>query len=204
MSIRRQIVYDAVTQQMTGFVDLGDGCNDESEATEVLVFMLVGLTGHWKAPVACYLTRSLSAGVQTQLIRDLLVALHDINIRVWCITMDGHATNVRMCVNLGCQLTIGSGPAEQTKPFFNHPTSNTPVYILFDPSHMLKLARNLLQAYGNIRSSAGTISWSYIVLLHELQEKAGLRLANRLTSRHVNFGQQKMKVSSVIKLSINI
>ena len=49
MSIRRQIVYDAVTQQMTGFVDLGDGCNDEGEATEVLVFMLVGLTGHWKA-----------------------------------------------------------------------------------------------------------------------------------------------------------
>ena len=124
MSVRRQIIYDAVTQQMTGFVGLGDGCNDESEATEVLVFMPVGLTGHWKAPVACYLTRSLSAGVQTRLIRDLLVALHDVDIRVCYITMDGHATNVRICSKLGCQLTIGNGPTKPTKPFFTHPTSN--------------------------------------------------------------------------------
>ena len=33
---------------MTGFVDLGDGLDETSVASEALVFMVVGLQGHWK------------------------------------------------------------------------------------------------------------------------------------------------------------
>ena len=52
MSIRKQIIYDSREKKMTGFVDLGDNSENEDEASEALVFMVVGFKGHWKAPIA--------------------------------------------------------------------------------------------------------------------------------------------------------
>lgn len=44
MSIRKQLVYDQVKKKMTGYVDLGDGPQEqEGEASEALVFMLTGI-----------------------------------------------------------------------------------------------------------------------------------------------------------------
>lgn len=39
-----------------------------------------------------------------------------------------------------------------------------------------------------------TISWRYVEQLHFLQEKQGLRAANKLRQSHINFQRQKMKV----------
>ena len=68
-------------------------------------------------------------------------------------------------------------------------------YVMFDPPHMIKLARNLLQAYGNINSPSGSISWQYIATLQLIQDDAGLRMGNKLTNKHIRFHLQKMKVS---------
>ena len=38
------------------------------------------------------------------------------------------------------------------------------------------------------------ISWEYIYLLDKVQREEGLRLGNKLTSAHIQFWQQKMKV----------
>ena len=43
----------------------------------------------------------------------------------------------------------------------------------------------------------GVIDWSYITKLHNLQTTSGLRLANKLSARHVHFHKLKMKVSNV-------
>ena len=53
-------------------------------------------------------------------------------IRVVCVTMDGHASNVHMCNQLGCNSA----------------------FVMMDACHMLKLARNMLQAYSPITSTA--------------------------------------------------
>ena len=45
-----------------------------------------------------------------------------------------------------------------------------------------------------IRTSVGVVRWKDFVCLQELQEKEGLRAANKLTSNHVNFEKQKMNV----------
>ena len=55
MSIRQQITFDQSSGNMMGFEDLGDD-DGESEAKEALVFMLIGVRGHWKAPFAYFLT----------------------------------------------------------------------------------------------------------------------------------------------------
>ena len=52
----------------------------------------------------------------------------------------------------------------------------------------------ILQAYGPIRSITGSINWKYIVQLNNVQKKSGLHAANRVTDKHVNFANQKMKV----------
>ena len=73
------------------------------------------------------------------------------------------------------------------------------VYIIFDASHMVKLLRNTLQAYHRFISPTGTVSWEYITHLNQVQEAAGLRLANNLSNKHVFFEQQKMKVSLAVQ-----
>lgn len=170
MSIRRQIVYSPAAKKMTGFVNLGNNEEEETEATEVLVMMVVGLKGYWKAPVSYYLTHTLTSEVQARLVTDLLHALSDCSVRVWAITMDGHPTNVSMCTELGVNLQ----PTGVVKPFFQHPTTGTPVYVIFDPPHMLKLMRSLLHDYGTLRSPTGSIHWKLLEDLQCVQEKAGL------------------------------
>ena len=199
MSLRRQIVYDSREKKMTGFVDLGDGSNSEDEASEALVFMVVGFRGHWKAPIAYYLTRSLPACAQRQLLIHSLHALHEIGMRVWTVTMDGHGSNQAMCKDLGCSMSV-----ENCSPKFKHPADpNQDIYVMYDPCHMLKLFRNMLDAYGALVSPSGKIEWNLIKNLNTAQEESGLRLANKLSLRHIKYHRQKMKVKLAAQLLSN-
>ena len=70
-----------------------------------------------------------------------------------------------------------------------------PILVIFDVCHLIKLLRN---SYGDLQefiSEGKTISWKYVILLHELQSKNGLHLANRLRNQHVNYKENKMKTS---------
>ncbi|XP_037831652.1 uncharacterized protein si:ch73-130a3.4 isoform X3 [Kryptolebias marmoratus] len=193
MAIKKHVQYNPHTQKMSGFVDMGDGLNEQDVATEALVFMVVGLQGHWKAPIAYYLTKCLSPETQEVLLVHAMEELHKCGIRVICVTMDGHASNIRMCNLLGCQLK--GNPVEPLKTFFPHPVTGERVFVMMDACHMLKLARNMLQAYSPLTSASGQINWRYIVHLNDVQTKDGLHAANRVTDKHVNFDSQKMKVS---------
>lgn len=193
MAIKKHIQYNPHTQNMSGFVDMGDGMNETDVATEALVFMVVGLQAHWKAPIAYYLTNTLSPDKQKVLILHALEELHERGIRVLCITMDGHATNISMYNRLGCQLK--ANPHEPLKTFFSHSVTGEKVFVMMDVCHMLKLSRNMLQAYSPIKSSTGQINWKHIVQLNDIQIKDGLHAANKLTDKHVHFDSQKMKVS---------
>lgn len=60
MSIKSHIQHNPQTQTILGYVDMGDGLNETDIASQVLVFMVVGFQGYWKAPIAYYLTKSLT------------------------------------------------------------------------------------------------------------------------------------------------
>lgn len=176
---KKHIQYDSHSKKTTGFVDLGDGTDENTEASEALVFIVVGLQGHWKAPIGYFFTRTLSAESQKGLLVYALKALHERGIKVVCLTMDGHATNVSMCTMLGCQLKLNIEPL---KPYFAHPSTGELVFVIMDACHMLKLTRNMLQAYSSINSPSGQISWKYITDLNDVQQKEGLHAANKVTS----------------------
>ena len=191
MAIRKQISFDSSHKRMIGFVDLGDGPAEDTVASEALVFMVVGLRGHWKTPIGYFFTNTLKPDTQKVLLEHALNALHERGIEVVCLTMDGHASNISMATMLGCQLKL----QQPLKTFFNHPSSCKPVYVLFDACHMLKLVRNMFQAYGSFKSPSGAVNWHYLKALSSLQEKEGLHAANKLSSKHIHFQNQKMKVS---------
>ncbi|XP_076121935.1 THAP domain-containing protein 6-like [Alosa pseudoharengus] len=128
---------------------------------------------------------------QKILVLHALEALHERGIKVVCVTMDGHISNMSMCAKLGCQLKLN----QPLKTYFTHPSSGENVYIIMDPCHMLKLARNMLEAYSSIVSPAGTVRWQHISELNNVQEREGLHAACKVTRKHVNFSSQKMKVS---------
>ena len=68
--------------------------------------------------------------------------------------------------------------------------------MLLDVCHMLKFVRNTLAQGGIlIDGNNNKIQWQYLVSLQKLQEKEGLRLANKLTAAHIQWWQQKMKVN---------
>ena len=120
--------YNETSLRGTGFVDLGD---DETAATKAQVLVVAGLSGHWKAPVANYLT-TLTRDVQAQLIKHVLEALAEININMCSVTMDGHAINVAMCRQLGYVFDSTS----QSHQFFKHPLTGSEAYVMFEPCHM--------------------------------------------------------------------
>ena len=56
ISIREQTEWDASTKQEIGKMDFGFGPEGETDATEAVVFLCVGLYGGWTLPVGYVLT----------------------------------------------------------------------------------------------------------------------------------------------------
>lgn len=74
---------------------------------------------------------------------------------------------------------------------------------------MIKLVRNIIGDKKILRTSNGErIEWNHIVNIYEIQEKEGLKTANKLSSKHINFQNNRMNVKlqtlseSVYKLFI--
>lgn len=58
MKLHEKVSFERSGEASIGFVDLGGVATAEEEfAKEALVLMLVGLNGHWKAPIAYFLTK---------------------------------------------------------------------------------------------------------------------------------------------------
>lgn len=192
MAIKQSVQYDRQTSNYVGFVSLGNefAINDDELATEALVFMAVGITGKWKCPFAYFLTKGISSDVQAELVTHAIQLLDESGIQVRAVTLDGHRTNLATLRKLGCSFDV-----DNISSSFKGP-SGSDIHAFLDPSHCLKLMRNIFAKLKRIEvPGIGTASWNHIVRLHELQEREQLRAANKLTARHIKFEQQKMKVS---------
>ncbi len=196
MAIRKQVLWDPKKDAYVGLVNYGV---PETEiepsnvmATEALVFALVGLRSHFKCPIAYFLIDKISAAVQAQLVRQALIKTAKIGLKVWCITSDGTTSNIATFKLLGCILHRLTYQSMITK--FPHPTLGSDVFIMLDPCHMLKLARNALASLGSIHARNEAIHWKFFKNLVTVQENHGMKLANKLSSSHIKYEKNKMKV----------
>ena len=197
MALKKEVVYDPKSGGYGGFVDCGNfqpSCRD-SLATEALVFMVVGLTGHWKYPVAYFLADHLAGDVQAEIIKQLICVLTNAGLKVHGVTCDGSYANQYTSTKLGCTLIPG-----HIKPYFPHPADpDENVHFIFDACHLVKLVRNCIATMGTIYHDGEAISWSYIEKLDEIQQKDNLNLANKLKRKHILWQQHKMNVKIAVQ-----
>ena len=82
---------------------------------------------------------------------------------------------------------------EEISGTFTYRNYNHPLYFTPDAPHMLKLARNAL---ANLKcfvdGENNFIEWKYITLLHQVQLQEGLKFANKISRKHVEFHRNKM------------
>jgi len=99
-----------------------------------------------------------------------------------------------MCKNLGASFNIISSGDENH--FCIHNTfTNDPIYIFYDAGHMLKLIRNTLGDYKCIFDDEGrSIKWEHITQLYQKEQNEGLKVATKLTKRHIYYYNEKMNV----------
>lgn len=136
---------------------------------------------------AYYFTTHLAAKPQAKLVLDVTQVLLEAGILVHALTF------VEPAEVLGAGVVPG-----QFKNYFDHPVTGHRIYIMIDPPHMLKLARNHFADASEIKipGFAEPAKWAHVAALHDYQTEIGFRaLGNKLTKKHVNFQRHKMKVS---------
>lgn len=78
-----------------------------------------------------------------------------------------------------------NGKNASFKPFIINPLDNERIYIILDPSHMIKLTRNRLASCEKFLDGAGNkIEWRYIVSLYEYSLANDFH-THKLTKKHV-------------------
>lgn len=191
MAIKKHIAWDKNEGRFMGYVDYGEHWKSEIEATSALVFLAVGLVGRWELPIGYFFTRGLTATTLSKLTSMALIKLKESGVTALSVTCDGTIHNIRCLEMLGANLS-----QECCVPYFPHPSDkDIHVSVILDPSHMIKLVRNVLATEKVIIwPGKGTVKWEYIEKLHDFQESHGLRAANKLSKRHIYYNNLKMKV----------
>ena len=196
MAIKSQVDWDQYSQTMIGFCDLGSGRShvlgeQPTVASEALVMMAVGLVGHWKVAFGYFLINGITAEVQQSIVEQGIRELHQCGLKVVALTMDGLMTNQAMARNMGCimdRVNLKSSIPNPACP-------GEEIFIVFDACHCLKLLRGALHKYEAFKwPEAGLVKFSHLKTIVDIQEEAGLKAANKLTRRHIEFQRQKMKV----------
>ncbi|KAH8009969.1 hypothetical protein HPB51_023025 [Rhipicephalus microplus] len=201
MAIKKHV--QLVGKKVVGYIDLGKGISDHSlpEATNVCVFMLVGMNMRLKIPLGYFFIESLSGSERAALTQECLSRLSSIDVEVASLTFDGAASNFTMARCLGADLKYSS-PKFDTS--FNSSTEQTDspnkVSVILDACHMLMLIRNCLGSVDHrVDLNGSEVRWSFIKELEKLQRDEGLHLENRLTRAHIEWAKQKMKVRLAVQ-----
>jgi hypothetical protein len=192
MSLMKGTTYS--NGKFVGFCDYGGIVAEGNDklCTEALVFLLVPLKfSKTQYPVGYFLVDKVNSQLQLQLVNNILHLTAEKGIKVRNKACDGASANQSMLSLLGCQLN----PVDP-KPYFRHPVLGHNVYATLDICHMLKLSRNALADFAtfHINDSDQRVCWQYVADLASFQDEIGLHLANKLSSQHVNWKKQKMKV----------
>lgn len=199
VAIQRNMMWCRSSNRFIGLIDRGTPKHQEefNLATNVIVFMVCGINSKFEQPIAYYFIQTLNAEERASLVNELIIEISKLGIKVQNITFDGYSSNVTMCGLLGADIRNKNG--EYTTHFEN-PFDKSRVYIIFDPSHMIKLVRNTL---GNRlvlwNGSNGKIEWKYYEELVNYSKSGQFSLTHKLNKRHVQWKDRKMHVRTAVE-----
>ncbi|XP_008691521.2 DNA transposase THAP9 isoform X2 [Ursus americanus] len=193
ISLKQQLQWDPSNHHLQGFMDFGLGILDADEtplASETVLLMAVGISGHWRTPLGYFFVNRASGYLQAQLLRLTIGKLSDIGITVLAVTSDATAHSVQMAKALGIHID-----GDNMKCTFQHPSSSSQqIAYFFDSCHLLRLVRNAFQNFQSIQFINGTAHWQHLVELVALGEQ---ELANieRLPRKLANLKNHVLKMN---------
>jgi hypothetical protein len=208
MSLKDHIEFDG--NKVTGYVDMGEepteseGPEDllsRKKATHACTYMVTCINDRWKIPCGYFFINSLTGSDRAALTMECINILEAVGAQVETLTFDGHASNIAMAQELGASF---KDPFNIVSSFPNPADETRRINVIFDACHMVKLVRNCLGEKGEIYDDNGdAIYWRYIDELCKLQTEEGLRLANRLAKRHIDWRKHKMRVRVAVQTFSN-
>lgn len=153
--------------------------------------MVSGIGNEFKIPIGYFLIQSLCAEERAAIIHEAMFKLYKIGV-------DGDSANI------AAGKILGANYYENT-PYFKNPFDERRlVYMILDPSHVIKLLRNCLgNKKKNYDSENNEISWSYLENLVNLQISENVNFGNKLTKTHLHFDKMKMNVRLAIQTLSN-
>ncbi|KAF4514120.1 UNVERIFIED_CONTAM: hypothetical protein B566_EDAN019065 [Ephemera danica] len=204
IALKEHIDFDG--HKVSGYVDMGDNYFDDTDTEEILshvkathacTFMVTCLNDTWKIPCGYFFIKSLGGTDRAALTTECINMLEDLGLEVEALTFDGHASNIAMAHELGASLH----DPFNIKPFFPNPSDpSRRINIILDACHMVKLVRNCLGEHKVLFDENGdVINWCFIEELLKLQTEEGLKLANKLAKRHIDWKNHKMRVRVAVQ-----
>lgn len=180
MSIKTELEYRCDQDRVIGFEELGPMINRATNtpriAKHALQFMIRGISTKWKQVIGYFFTgNSIGSTILQTLVKDAIKNLETIGFTVVAIVCDQESSHQ------ACMKDMNVTP---DNPTFNSPSGNI-VHVLFDIPHLIKNLRNNLRNY-DIMTSEGSMEWDVLSTLYDLEKGSTLRLARKLTDRHLN------------------
>ena len=192
MKLCSEAVWGPKAWKFVGNIDYGTAIPElvDGEATEALVFMVVGMTGNWKHPIVYVLQDKCTTGVQAQQIKDCIRLLHTEGFQVLAVVFNWTYTSQSTAKHLGFKMKVS-----EFHTWFQHPQKpESKIHVIFDACHMIQLMRNLLGDYKTIFHKVDDeqqeIKWQYTEDLN-----TGFTFANKLKWKHIVWTKHKMNVS---------
>ena len=154
MSLNEALRYHEHIDQIVGFEDVGEVGRTEKIANQGLIAVLRGIHGNWKLPIAYYLIRdNTSQGYFEAVVKECITVAYSAGVSVKVLTCDQEKTQWAWLVSCG---------VEPDKTFIHHPVTNEPVFVIPDPPHCLKNARNALMKHDILFAANKFARWEDI------------------------------------------
>ena len=133
MDIKKAYQYDTGSETYYRSINYGHiqcGC-EETLASEILVFMIVGLKEHFKQVIGYFLIDKINAQTQAQLVRGAMNLLSQTGHSVKAVVCDGQFSN--QSTDFGCNFDL-----KNMKTFIEDKESGQQAHFLFDACHLFK------------------------------------------------------------------
>lgn len=201
--IKQQIYWSQNEMKYSGFKTSGEESGEDVEksiAKQAIVFILNGIDTNFEFPIMYDLINELNTIQRKDLIHEIIAAVTKCGIRITNITFDGHSCNVPALELLGAHLNWDvTGKNEKFKPFISNSITKEKIFVILDPSHMVKLVRNRLASCGKFFDDDGNpIEWRYIVSLYKYSIKHGFH-THKLTKKHIEWERHSMNVRIAVE-----
>lgn len=199
MAIRKNVKWSDAKKKFLGQITYGNRLEDDDNlptANNAIVFLVTGVNSNFSLPVAYYfINNNLNCYEKEALISEIANELTHCDIRLITMTFDGAPTNFTTCELLGASFND-----DDFRPYFQNPIDKSTIYIILDPSHMEKLARNCLAEKETIFNGSNLpIEWKYFVELENFRENNNLSHLHKLTKQHIQWMRAKMNVRIAVE-----